>query len=271
MLNGTDIEDRLNQWADLLEDEVDSAQKEFSRPGSGSPVDVKAAERFGGHWGNAMMAATAINRAMIRRGFAPDAEKQWTGIRNGMNAVARTMQRPPLPNMTAVIFRPAPTSTFSRADIKQVVQDFQESSDRFEEKLEHAWYVGMDADRRHVAQRWADDLKSATKDLVEEYKDRHAPEFQFKLEESLMQAAGWNRALLLTPVSSAPLAEWEVVRNRLNTLAERYGYPALPNRLPSRVKRSMTTNRRTEARQRCRNSGNHSQQQRRLNQNTEGD
>ncbi len=233
VLNGTDVEDRLNQWADLLEDEVDSASKEFNRAGSGNNLDVKAAERFGGHWGNAMMAATAINRAMIRRGFAPEAEKQWTGIRTDMNAVAGTLQRPRLPNMTAVIFRPAPPSTFAHPDVKQVMQDFKESSDRFEDKLEHAWFVAMTAEQRHVTQHWADDLKSATEDLLEEYKDQHAPEFQFKLEESLMLAAGLNRALLLTPVSTAPLAEWELLRSRLNTLAKHYGYPVLPSRLQS--------------------------------------
>src|SRR4051794_5375303 len=64
VLNGSVLEDRLNQWANLLEDEIDNAQKEFSHAAdSGRRPDGKAVERFADHWGNAMMAATAINRA----------------------------------------------------------------------------------------------------------------------------------------------------------------------------------------------------------------
>src|SRR5690242_9760449 len=55
LLNGSPLEDRLNQWANLLEDEVDTAKKEYIRVAdSGKRPDAGAIERFADHWGNAM-------------------------------------------------------------------------------------------------------------------------------------------------------------------------------------------------------------------------
>jgi hypothetical protein len=228
VLNGTRLEDRLNQWANLLEDEVDSAQKEFSRAAdSGKHPDVRAAERFADHWGNAMMAATAINRVMIRRGFAPGPEQQWTAIRADANTVAQSLGRPPLPDMTIIIFRPVSSGVLTQPDVKTVMNELRASSDRFEDKIEHAWFVGMGPTERHVMQRWADDLKSATDHLLDEYKDGDAPEFQFRLEECLMLAAGMNRALLVSQASPVAEIEWRGLRTRLNTLAARFGYPGI--------------------------------------------
>ena len=173
VLNGAALEDRLNQWANLLEDEVDTAKKEYNRAaGSGQHPDVKAMERFADHWGNAMMAATAINRAMIRRGFAPGPEGQWIAIRNDLNQVAQALGNPALPDMRVVIFRAVPASTLSSPNVKQVMDSLRSSSDRFEEKLEHAWFVAMGPKERRVLQRWADDLKSATSRMLDEYKDQ---------------------------------------------------------------------------------------------------
>jgi len=232
VLNGTSLEDRLNQWANLLEDEVDTAKKEYNRAAdSGKHADGTAMERFADHWGNAMMAATAINRAMIRRGFAPTPERQWTGIRTDLNMVAQALGNPALPDMTVVIFRAVPPSTLSSPNVKQVMEDLRNSSHAFEDKIEHAWFVAAGPKERRVLQRWADDLKSATNRMLDEYKDNDAPEFQFRLEECLMLAAGLNRALLLTPMSTAPVMEWDQLRSRLNTLAGQFGYPILPQTL----------------------------------------
>ena len=126
-----------------------------------------------------------------------------------------------------VIFRPVPSTTLTRADVKQVMDQLRDTSDRFEDKLEHAWFAAMGPNQRHVVQRWADDLKSATGQLLDEYKDRDAREFQFKLEETLMLAAGLNRALLNSPVSAAPEIEWNQLCMELNTLAGRFRYPVL--------------------------------------------
>jgi hypothetical protein len=232
VLNGTALEDRLNQWANLLDDEMDSANKEFTRAStSGDHPDVKAVERFGDRWGNAMMAATAINRAMIRRGFAPDAERLWTGIRFDLNSVAQAIGRPPLPDMTVVVFRPASPEMLSRSDVKAIMKDLQTTSGRFEDKTDHAWFAAMGPEERRVLQRWADDLKSATARMSDDYKDRDFPEFQFKLEECLMLASGLKRALMTNPTSAAPEMEWEQLRTQLNTLATRFGYPVLARNL----------------------------------------
>lgn len=229
VLNGLSLENHLNEWANLLEDEIDAARKVFNgAAGSGTRPDVKATEHFADHWDDAMMAATAINRAMIRRGFALEAERQWIGIRADLNRVTRAVGRPPLPDMTVVIFRPAPYSLPSQAEVKQVMEHLRDTSHRFENKLDHPWYVAMLPGQREVAERWADDLKAATRKMLDEYKDKDARDFQFKLEEALMLAVGLNRTLMVSMSSAAPILEWNELRSELNTLAARFGYPVLP-------------------------------------------
>jgi hypothetical protein len=226
LLNGSSLEDRLNQWANLLEDEIDTAQKDYNRVADSDDADARA--RFADHWGNAMMAATAINRVMIRRGFAPEPERQWIDIRTDLNRVAQAIGKPALPDMTVVIFRPAPYSILSQDEVKHVIEQLRDASHRFENKLDHAWFVGMGPDQRKVAERWADDLKAATRQMLEEYKDKDARDFEFKLEESMMLAAGLNRAFETNAANAAPVLEWQELRNDLNTLASRFGYPVLP-------------------------------------------
>ena len=232
VLNGTSLEDRLNDWANLLAGEVDGANDEYSSiAASGKHPDSNAVDRFARHWRNAMMSATAINRAMIRRGFAPTPESQWTGIRTALNRLAAALGRPPLPDMTTVIFRPPPPATLARRSVKEVMKDLTARSDRVEDDIEREWLPAMPSRQRHIVERWMDDLQSATNELMHEYKDRDAAEFRFKLEETLMLAAGLNRALLTNPASPVPIAEWEQLRERLNTLAMRFGYPVLPQML----------------------------------------
>jgi hypothetical protein len=228
ILDGSVLEGRLNQWANLLEDEIDNSGKEFDRVAdSGKHPDAEAMERFADHWGNAMMAATAINRAMIRRGFAPTPERQWIDIRSDLNRVAQAVGRPPLPDMTVVIFRPAPYSVLSHDEVKRTMERLRDASHHFEDKLDHAWFVAMGPAQRHVAERWADDLKSATRQALDEYKDKDASEFQFRIEEALMLAAGLNRAFLVTRASAPPTLEWMELRSELNAIARRFGYPVL--------------------------------------------
>jgi hypothetical protein len=229
LLNGSPLEDRLNQWANLLEDEADTAKKEYTRVAdSGKRPDAEGIERFADHWGNAMMAATAINRAMIRRGFAPEPERQWIDIRADLNRVAQAIGQPALPDMTVVIFRQAPSSVMSQSEVRQVMDQLKDTSHRFENKLDHAWFVAMGPDQRNIAERWADDLKAATRQMLDEYKDKDGRDFPFKLEEALMLAAGLNRAFETTTAGASTILEWRQLRDELNTLAGRFGYPVLP-------------------------------------------
>jgi hypothetical protein len=232
VINGIPLEDLLNEWANQLEDSVDNASREFKQPAeNNNQTDIHAAARFADYWGNSMMAATAMNRAMVRRGFAPRAETEWAEIRRNFNRVAQAIGRPALPDMTVIMFRPAPPSVLSQPEVKQVMENLKASVDRFNEKLDDAWFVGMGPPQRHTTRRWAKALKFATDELLDEYRHNDAPEFQFRLEESLMLAAGLNRVLLVTVTSPAPFVEWTELRGRLNILAGRFGYPVVPQRL----------------------------------------
>jgi hypothetical protein len=230
VLDHTDLEDRLKEWSSLFSDEVRTARQYFELASHKRP-DRWAAEHFREHFGNVMMAATAVNRAMVRRGFAPKAEMVWGGIRADLNRVANFVGTPPLPDMTVLLLQPAPVSILSRSAVKQVMRDLKGEADRFKDKLKKNWSFRRDAAQWRVSQHWANELESATDNLLEKYKRNDVPEFQFKLEEILMLAAGLNRALLLTPTRGVPIAEWTLMRHDLNALAGQFGYTIVPRTL----------------------------------------
>jgi hypothetical protein len=187
-----------------------------------------------------MMAATAINRAMLRRGFSEQALSEWSQIRKDLNEVSIAFGRPVLPNLTLVTFVPATVETLSQAEVKQVMDELEASTDRFVDKFKKAWYTSIAArEQWEPFHQWTRDLESATDDLAEEYQQKDAPEYQFDLEHSLMIAAGLNRAMLASDTSKDAVLEWQTVRNHLNTLAKAFGYPVLPDR----VERTHTSSR----------------------------
>jgi hypothetical protein len=223
-INGTDLEDRLNEWADLLADEASRAVAEI-------PVTANvgiAGGQFGQHWANAMMAASGLNRAMLRRGFAPKAELEWAAIQSDVNHIANAVGQPPLPDIEALIFRMAPPAILTRQELREVMRELEGNADRFEDQFDRTPFDAVGAAQERVAERWINDLHAATAELLLEYRQNDAPAFQFKLEESLMLAAGVNRVLLLLRPSTVLLREWEQLLDRLNTLARSFAYPVVP-------------------------------------------
>jgi hypothetical protein len=222
-LNGSGFEDRLNTWAEFFEDEVDDMAADFKE---------KDGHEFGRHMGNAMMAAAAINRAMLSRDFSNLSQSRWKAIRDDLNTVASAFAIAPLPNVTVVTFVPATGEMLTRADVRQVMDELEAATDRFTDKFDNAWYTGISGEtQKAFFEQAADHLEDAADDVLDEYKEKDAREFQQEFEQALVIAAGMNRMILSSALSQTPAAEWKVVRNHLNTLAGVFGYPVLAETL----------------------------------------
>jgi hypothetical protein len=127
--NGTHTEDTLARWADLFEDGIDDMAKSYQ--------DADAT-RFITHFENVMIVGAAINRSMLRRDFAANADAQWSGLRADLNHIAKHLHRPVLPNVTVIRIMPAPMTLLSRTEVKQALSEIEASTDRFEDKLRKA-------------------------------------------------------------------------------------------------------------------------------------
>jgi hypothetical protein len=199
-LNGSGFEDRLNMWADFFEDEVDNLADDFKE---------KDGREFGQHLGNAMMAATAINRAMLSRDFSNLSQSHWNAIRDDLNTVASEFGIARLPNVTVVTFVPATGEMLSRADVRQVMDELEAATDRFTDKFDDAWYTSISGDtQKDFFEQAADHLEDAADDMLDEYKEEDASGFQEEFEQALVIAAGMNRMILSSALSETPAAEW---------------------------------------------------------------
>lgn len=220
--NGSNTEDTLLRWADMLEDEIDDMAEDFKENDSRDFID---------HFENSMMIASAINRAMLRKDFAAYAEADWRTLRQDLNTVATEMRRPVLPNVTVINLVPAVLAVLAKPDVKQALDQLEASTDRFEEKFRNALQhsTANMTDRQRMWNRWADYLERVTDDMLEEYKENDIAEVQEELERTLMVSEAINRAMLRSDLSGASESEWRNVRNQINVLANAFAYPGITN------------------------------------------
>jgi hypothetical protein len=222
-LRGAPVGIWLNTWSEDLEDELDDMAEDFSERDSAE---------FNEHFENSMMMATAVNRAMLRHEFAASAEVEWRSLRSDLNSIAMMLKRPVLPNLTVVRFTTLPPDILTRADIRQVMEQLEASTDRFEDKFAKAWFTSIAGEtQRRLFKEWADALEDTSDQMLDAYKAKDAKDTREKLEQTLLLGAGVNRMILSSTTSSTPVAEWNVVRQQLNALARGFGYPVLPDRV----------------------------------------
>jgi hypothetical protein len=119
--NGGRTEDMLLRWADMLEDEIDNMVEDYKENDPSEYVD---------HFENAMIAASAINRAMLRKDFTMHAEADWRTLRDDLNRIAIQFRRPVLPNVTVISIVPAAPASMDKVDIKQALEKIEASTDR---------------------------------------------------------------------------------------------------------------------------------------------
>jgi hypothetical protein len=225
-LNGSALEDQLNHWADFLEDEVDNLQEDYKE---------KDNDEFIVHLENSMIVADGINRVMLRRDFSENAQSEWEALRQDLNQVAIEFRRPVLANVVVTAFVPATSAMLGKADVKQVMESLEASTDRFEKKFREALHHSTVATtpRADLYAGWADLLEDVSDDMLDEYRENDAKEFQEELENTLMISAAMNRLVLGSTMTPDAAAEWSNVRQQLNTLASTFGYPLLPDTVAS--------------------------------------
>jgi hypothetical protein len=225
--NGGDMEDTLLRWADMLEDEIDEMVDSFKENDTSEYVD---------HFENAMIVASAINRAMLRKDFAMHAEADWRMLRADLNHIAAQLRRPVLPNITVVNIVPAAPALMDKVDVKQALEKIEASTDRFEEKfrksIQHS--TANMTPRERVWTQWADYLENVSDDMLEEFKEKDAKEFQEELERTLMVAEAINRIMLRSDLLKDTELEWRSVRNHLNVIAGGFGYPVVTDLIGGR-------------------------------------
>jgi hypothetical protein len=224
--NGGHTEDTLLRWADMLEDEIDSMVEDFKENDAREYVD---------HFENAMVAASALNRTVLRKDFATHAEAEWRALREDLNHIASQLRRPLLPNVTVINLVPATSAVLVKVNVKQALDQIESSTDRFEEKfrksIQHST-VNM-TERERVWNQWADYLEDVSDDMLEEYKENDPVECQEELERTLMVSEAINRIMLRSDLFAETEVEWKNVRNQINVIAGAFGYPVIAADLTS--------------------------------------
>ena len=218
-----DLAERMQRWTAFLAKQTAGISEGSSGPGV---VDQ--------HVQNAVMAARAINRAMIRYGFSATAQSEWQAIRIEVNRIATAYGRPRISDV-ALLTRVSPTKPLiGRPGIGAAMQRDRGCGrwpERFDARsMEHC--VGPD--QRPVVEHWIDDLEHTTDAMVSEYKKKKVPDFYFRVEESLMIASALN-PIMDNGSHGALATEWRTLRRLLNQLARTFAYPPVDvNAIPKR-------------------------------------
>jgi hypothetical protein len=220
---GTTVENTVNVWMEFLEDEVDDAAKEFANRNS---------DRFFEHLENSMIAATGINRLMLRQDFAKKAEKEWKMFRGDLNYVAARFHRPGLPNIVVASLEPKP-EMMTRPDVGEVMKQLEADTDRFNENFDKGMNATSEDDpmRVRLFKSWADAIEDVTDDLEKAYASKAARDFANQLQASLMVGDAVNRFVLRSKLTENTAADWKTVRAHLNVLARNFGRPILSDSL----------------------------------------
>jgi len=225
-LDGSNVEDRLNRWADLLEDEVDNMAENYKERDSAKYIE---------HLENAMIIGTGINRAMLRNDFSALARAEWKSLREDLNALAVAFRRPVLPNVTVVTLIPATPELMSKAEVKHVMEQIEAGTDRFKEKFDTAMNARTvtQTDRADLFTTWARDLEDVSDDMLEEYTEKDNQEFTQELQNTMVVASAINRMVLRSDLTPDVNTEWKSIRDALNILAKTFGHAVLADQVVS--------------------------------------
>jgi hypothetical protein len=218
--DGTHMETLVQNWIDGLEDELDEMEEEFNDGDT---------DNFILHFENAMMLASSINRMMLRKDFVTHIEPEWNSLRDGLNHIATQMHRPVLPNVTVAVINVAPASTMAKPDVKDVLTRLEAHVDDFEDKFDKAVNSSTAnmKDREMLFKNWAEEFEDAADDMLENYKEDDARDFQYDLERTLLIAEMINRMVERSAMGADTETSWKVVRADLNKVANTYGYPVI--------------------------------------------
>ena len=218
-----DLAERMQRWTAFLAKQTAGISEGSSGPGV---VDQ--------HVQNAVMAARAINRAMIRYGFSATAQSEWQAIRIEVNRIATAYGRPRIPDV-ALLTRVSPTKPLiGRPGIGAAMQKIEAAVDGLKGSMQGQWSTVLGQIQRPVVEHWIDDLEHTTDAMVSEYKKKKVPDFYFRVEESLMIASGLN-PIMDNGSHGALATEWRTLRRLLNQLARTFAYPPVDvNAIPKR-------------------------------------
>lgn len=221
-LDGSNLEDRLNRWADRLEDEVDNMAENYKERDSGKYTE---------HLENALIIGTGINRAMLRSEFSMLAEQEWSRFRADLNSLAIAFHRPVMPNVNVITLIPASPELMSKADVKHVMERIEASTDRFKDKFEDAMNAHTTSltNRADLFTAWARDLEDVSDDMLEEYSENDPKEFDEELQNTMVVASAMNRMVLRSDLTPEASTEWKSLRDDLNILAKTFGHAVLPD------------------------------------------
>lgn len=225
--NGSNTEDTLLRWADLFEDEIDDMEEAAGRNNQAE---------FVYHFQNAMTVGAAINRAMLRKDFAANAETQWSAVRKSLNHIAAAGGMPVLPNVTVIAWTAASPEVLTKPDIRQVLERLENTTDVFEDKFKAnvRQNTANSLDRQRAYTRWADYLEHVTDDMLEEWKENDANGFQEELERTLMVTEALAHVMARGNFGANAGNEWRALRNDLNIVAQAFGYPVIGEPIASR-------------------------------------
>jgi hypothetical protein len=104
--------------------------------------------------------------------------------------------------------------SYSQGRTQHLVKGIQSDVEVFEQLWRNRCRNSTQSAQHDLVGRWLHRLQETAKEAVDRYVDRN--EFQCRLEESLMLAAGLNRALLDEDAGPALTAHWARIRRGLN-------------------------------------------------------
>ena len=218
-----DLAERMQRWTGFLREQIARISEGSSDPGV---VDQLVQ--------NALMSARAINRGMLSHGFSAAAQNEWQAIRLDLNRIAAAYGRPPIPDIV-LLTRVSPADPLiDRPGIREAMQEIEAAVDDLKSALRGQWSSVFGNIQRPVVEHWMADLEDTTDAMLSEYKQKRIPDFYFRVEESLMIAAGLN-PIVDNGSSGALAAKWRNLRSLLNQLARTFAYPPLDaNAIPQR-------------------------------------
>lgn len=222
---GSRLENRLEDWAKYMRDELKDAAGKYGEDG---PFVIGPRT----HVENALTAAEGINRAMLAEQFPNIVESDWVRLRNGLNQLAVSFTLAPISTTRVSYARAARDEAIARPQNQVLLENLHESTRRFKVRFDDA--VGKytaPTDRSKFAKDTANALQDSTGRLVEDLKDNKARPFRQNLQDTFVVAAAMNRIMLGNQFSSTLKAQWSEIRNDLNRVARVYGQPVLPDRI----------------------------------------
>ena len=218
-----DLAERMQRWTGFLREQTARISEGSSEPGV---LDQ--------HVQNALMSARAINRGMISHGFSAAAQNEWQAIRLDLNRIAAACGRPPIPDVV-LLTRVSPADPLvDRPGVREAMQKIEAAVDDLKGALGSQWSSVFGNIQRPAVEHWVADLEDTTDGMLSQYKQKRVPDFYFRVEESLMIAAGLN-PIVDNGSSGALAAKWRNLRSLLNQLARTFAYPPLDaNAIPQR-------------------------------------